>query len=62
MRVCYIQHEFIHVGLGVKRRVAKVLWQAKVAPIAGCNGIGLGDFAFWNDALGGVPYLLGQLF
>src|SRR3954452_1845038 len=26
--------------------------------IAGCNEIGLGDFALWSGALDGVPYLL----
>jgi hypothetical protein len=30
--------------------------------IAGCNDIGVGGFALWKGALGGVHYLFAQLF
>src|SRR5215213_2798560 len=35
--------------------VAALLEEGPKGPIAGCNDVGLGGFAIWNGALGGVP-------
>ena len=52
----------MEIGLPPRALCGLLLNGLSRVPVAGCNDIGLGDFALWNGTLNGVPYRFAQLF